>query len=117
MQYLEKRGLMHPDLVTTFKLGHANQSLGYRLPPHFKQAGKEIRKTLKGLGVLRKTGFEHFSGCLVVPVLDERGQVQEVYGRRLSPNNKVDKNRSAIYTCQVLIVVYLMLQRYSNQQS
>ena len=30
--YLERRGLVHPELVDTFRLGFANRTLGYRLP-------------------------------------------------------------------------------------
>ena len=86
--YLEKRGLLHPELVTYFKLGLSNKTLMYRLPAKHTIAGKQIRETLKQVGVLRQpTGFEHFAGCLVVPVLDERGQVQEIYGRRISPKS------------------------------
>jgi len=58
----------------------------YRLPAKHTKAGMAIRDTLKQVGVLRQPmGVEHFAGCLVVPVLDERGQVQEIYGRRISP--------------------------------
>ena len=88
MAYLEKRGLLHPELVKHFKLGLSNKTLMYRLPAKHTIAGKQIRETLKQVGVLRQpTGFEHFAGCLVVPVLDERGQVQEIYGRRISPKS------------------------------
>ena len=89
MKYLEKRGLMHPELVKHFKLGLSNKTLMYRLPAKHTKAGMAIRETLKQVGVLRqKMGVEHFAGCLVVPVLDERGQVQEIYGRRSAPRLK-----------------------------
>jgi DNA primase len=68
----------------------------YRLPAKHTKAGMAIRDTLKQVGVLRqKMGVEHFAGCLVVPVLDERGQVQEIYGRRISP--KAEKNNRHWY--------------------
>jgi DNA primase catalytic core len=96
MAYLEKRGLMHPELVKYFKLGLSNKTLMYRLPAKHTKAGMAIRDTLKQVGVLRqKMGVEHFAGCLVVPVIDERGQVQEVYGRRLSP--KAEKASRHLY--------------------
>ena len=96
MKYLEKRGLMHPELVKHFKLGLSNKTLMYRLPAKHTKAGMAIRETLKQVGVLRqKMGVEHFAGCLVVPVLDERGQVQEIYGRRISP--KAEKNNRHWY--------------------
>lgn len=96
MKYLEKRGLLHPDVIKHFTLGLSTKNVMYRLPPKHTLGGKAIRETLKQLGVLRRpTGFEHFAGCLVVPVMDERGQVQEVYGRRISP--KAEKNNRHLY--------------------
>jgi len=95
MKYLEKRGLMHPELVKHFKLGLSTKNLVYRLPAKHTIAGKDIRKTLRDIGVFRESGYEHFAGCLMVPVLDERGQVQELYGRRISP--KSEKNQRHWY--------------------
>lgn len=94
MAYLEKRGLVHLDLVSTFKLGYCNQTLGYRLPPTYQQSGKQIRQTLKQVGMLReKTGKEHFMGSLVVPVFDKTGRVVECYGRKLLADNKLRKGQ------------------------
>ena len=36
--------------------------------------------------MLRKSGHEHLTGSLVVPVLDEGGQVVQLYGRKLRDN-------------------------------
>ena len=83
LDYLEKRGLNSPELINTFKLGYANRTLGYRLPDKNRQAGAKIRGQLKDIGILRQTGHEHFSGSLVVPVIDEQGQVRELYGRKI----------------------------------
>ena len=84
--YLEKRGLMHPELIETFRLGYANRTLGYRLPPKQLKAGAEVRSRLEGLGVFRKSGHEHFSGSLVVPIFGADGSVTELYGRKVTPN-------------------------------
>jgi DNA primase catalytic core len=83
LAYLEKRGLVDPDVIDHFKLGFSNRTLGYRLPNKNRDAGAEARGRLQRLGVLRETGHEHFRGCLVVPVLNEHGHVTEVYGRRV----------------------------------
>ena len=32
LDYLKTRGLNHPELIDTFRLGYANRTLGYRLP-------------------------------------------------------------------------------------
>ena len=45
-----------------------------------------MRSRLQKLGLLRESGHEHFNGSLVVPVLDEHGDVTEVYGRKITPN-------------------------------
>ncbi|MEW8025994.1 MAG: toprim domain-containing protein [Candidatus Thiodiazotropha sp.] len=84
LAYLEKRGLKSAELIDTFKLGYANRTLAYRLPPSKRQEGAEIRGRLKAIGLLRESsGHEHFNGCLVAPVMDENGLITEVYGRKL----------------------------------
>jgi len=84
--YLESRGLNHPELINTFKLGFANRTLSYRLPEKNRKAGSEIRGLLQSVGILRKSGHEHFNGSVVVPVLNEDGQIKEVYGRKILGN-------------------------------
>ncbi|WP_448214310.1 CHC2 zinc finger domain-containing protein [Colwellia sp. MEBiC06753] len=86
LDYLKQRGLDHPELIDTFQLGFANRTLGYRLPQKNRQAGAEIRGKLQQIGILRKSGHEHFNGSLVIPVVDENGHVHEVYGRKLLDN-------------------------------
>jgi DNA primase len=86
IDYLESRGLNHPELINTFKLGFANRTLAYRLPAKNRKAGSEIRGLLQSVGILRKSGHEHFNGSIVVPVLDENNQIKEVYGRKILGN-------------------------------
>ena len=83
LQYLESRGLNYPELINTFKLGFANRTLAYRLPEKNRKAGAEIRGRLQNVGILRKSGHEHFNGSIVVPVMNEANQVKEVYGRKI----------------------------------
>ena len=84
--YLAARGLAHPDLVATFRLGVADRTLGLRLPEKTRKAGAEIRARLQKVGLIRESGHEHFNGSLVIPVLDDGGNVVEVYGRKLLDN-------------------------------
>jgi DNA primase catalytic core len=84
--YLEQRGLKSAELIDTFKLGHANRTLAYRLPQKNRQEGAEIRGLLQEIGILRESGHEHFNGCLVVPIMDENGVITEMYGRKLLGN-------------------------------
>ena len=86
LEYLVERGLNHPELIDRFKLGYANRTLGYRLPSRQSQQGRELRKDLQSLGVLRESGHEHFSGSLVIPILDEHDHITEIYGRKLLGN-------------------------------
>lgn len=82
LSYLQARGL-DGTLIERFRLGYANRTLGLRLPEKSRKAGAEIRGRLEKIGIYRESGHEHFNGSLVVPVLDERGRVQEVYGRKI----------------------------------
>ncbi len=82
--YLKTRGLDHPELITHFKLGFANRTLGLRLPGKNRVAGAEIRTRLQAIGIYRESGHEHFNGSLVVPIMDEQHHVTEVYGRKIT---------------------------------
>ena len=84
--YLLARGLNHPELVSTFRLGVADRSLGLRLPQKNRKAGADIRARLEKVGLYRESGHEHFNGSLIIPVFDEAGNVVEVYGRKLLDN-------------------------------
>ena len=84
LAYLKQRGLDHPDLIDTFKLGFANRTLGLRLPDKNRLAGNELRTRLQKLGLYRESGHEHFNGSLVVPIFDQHSHVSEVYGRKIT---------------------------------
>ncbi len=88
LEYLRARGIAHPEAIERFKLGYANRTLGYSLPIKQVKAGAEIRGRLEKVGLYRESGHEHFTGSLVIPVMDERGDVLEVYGRKILPNLK-----------------------------
>jgi DNA primase len=83
LAYLKARGLDHPELIDTFKLGYANRTLGLRLPNKQRKDGADIRARLERIGVYRESGHEHFNGSLVVPVLDMAGSATEIYGRKI----------------------------------
>jgi len=83
LAYLAARGLNHPELIARFKLGYANRTLGLRLPVKQNMTGEAIRTRLQKIGIYRESGHEHFNGSLIVPVIDERGNVTEMYGRKI----------------------------------
>jgi DNA primase len=91
--YLKQRGLTHPLLIDTFKLGVADRTLGLRLPEKNRAAGAAIRERLRRLGLYRDSGHEHFNGCLVVPVFDEAGRVVEIYGRQLNEDKRREQSK------------------------
>lgn len=105
--WLVRRGLNHPELVSYFKLGYAGKhgvggSAGV-LPSVNSKAGRELRDRLASLGVLREsTRQDHFRGCVVVPVIGwsesaqvaQRGRVLQLYGRRATEDRKVPKGCS-----------------------
>jgi DNA primase catalytic core len=86
LSYLERRGLRSAELVERFRLGFANRTLAYRLPPKMRKDGNEMRRRLQALGILRESGHEHMTGSLVVPVFDAQGRVTEMYGRKITPH-------------------------------
>jgi DNA primase len=83
LAYLAKRGLTDPEMFARFKLGHANRTLGYRLPARSVKAGADLKGRLQQIGILRESGHEHFNGSIVVPVIDGEGNVTEAYARKL----------------------------------
>ena len=86
LAYLEKRGIANAEAIDRFRLGFANRTLGYRLPAKNRKEGAAIRGQLQRLGLYRSSGHEHFTGSIVIPVMDETGQVLEIYGRKINDN-------------------------------
>lgn len=86
LEYLKARGIDHPEAIERFKLGFANRTLGYSLPIKQLKAGADIRGRLAKVGLYRESGHEHFTGSVVIPVLDEAGNVLEAYGRKILNN-------------------------------
>ena len=83
LAYLASRGLRCEEAMEKFRLGFSDRTLGLRIPEANRKAGAEIRARLQGLGLLRESGHEHFSGSVVVPVFTAAGEVGEMYGRKI----------------------------------
>jgi len=81
--YLASRGIDSDDLISRHRLGFADRTLGLRLPEANRKTGELLRTRLTQLGVWRKTGHEHFNGCIVVPLFDQAGKIVSYYGRRI----------------------------------
>jgi len=81
-EYVAKRCISSDELVSHFKLGYANRTLGLRLPNVKSKAGLALRMRLQDLGILRASGHEHLVGSLVIPIRDSAGNVTGMYGRK-----------------------------------
>jgi DNA primase len=88
-QYLVKRGLKSAEMLEHFRLGFSNRTLGYHMPASNRLAGAEQRGRLIQLGIYRESGHEHFSGSLVIPILNLQGEVVQMYGRKITPTHKL----------------------------
>lgn len=86
--YLKGRGLYSDEAVERFHLGFADRTLGLRLPEKNRKTGEAQRSHLARLGLLRESGHEHFTGCVTLPVFTEKGEVGEIYGRKITPGLK-----------------------------
>mgnify|MGYP000554011545 CR=1 FL=1 len=83
LDYLTRRGLNHPALIKTFKLGYANRTLSRHLSETYTNNASAVREALQTLGIYRESGHEHFNGSIVVPVFNQQGDVTEAYGRKV----------------------------------
>lgn len=84
--YLLGRRIVGADLLETFSIGYAVGNLIDRLPPASSEEGASLRESLARCGLLKKVGRvyrEHFAGCAVFAIRDERGVIRQIYGRRL----------------------------------
>jgi DNA primase catalytic core len=86
ISYLQKRGIYSPEIISKFKIGYSNRTLGLNLPVKQVKSGLEIRTQLQQLGLYRDSGHEHFSGSVVFPIFDSSGNVSEIYGRKIRNN-------------------------------
>src|SRR5690606_20187963 len=83
LEFLRRRRCGSVEAIERFRLGYANRTLGYRIPAANRAEGRELRRRLQALGILRESGHEHLRGSLVVPVFDATGGVVEAYGRKI----------------------------------
>jgi hypothetical protein len=84
-QFLKRRGLDDAQMIDHFQVGFADRALGRAMPRAGSALGKEIRSRLQSLGLYRESGHGHHNGCVVVPVCNDAGHLQELYGRKIAP--------------------------------
>jgi DNA primase len=82
--FLKKRGIDDAAMIERFRIGYARAFPGLKLPQLSVREGRELRARMERLGIFRAPrGHEHFAGSMVVPIFDERGNVAEIYGRKV----------------------------------
>jgi DNA primase len=87
LAYLQSRGLVHPELISEFRLGYADGTLFDLIPASPSREGRYLRDQFTACGILRhKNGryHEHMQGRIVVPFIDEDGVIHQIYGRRIA---------------------------------
>ncbi len=111
LAYLAKRGLTSTELIAHFQVGFANRTLGYRLSAKTRLAGAELRGRLQTVGILRESGHEHLSGCIVIPIFDEHGHVSDLYGRKITHGLRPES--PAISSCPARITACGICPRFT----
>lgn len=84
LEYLRHRGIK--GAIEPFGLGFADRTLGLRMPQKNRVEGDALRTRLQKLGLIRESGHEHFNGCVVFPIHNDKNQVTEIYGRKIHDN-------------------------------
>jgi len=83
VEYVAARGIDDQEQLTAHRAGLSNGGLRKILP----KSGPVLDE-LKALGILNRSGREHFAGCVVFPVLDVEGNIVTLYGRNTAQGTK-----------------------------
>jgi DNA primase catalytic core len=75
----QERGITDNQSLKDFGAGYANGTLLEILPED-----PEVIKTLKAIGILNAKGHEAFYNCVVFPLYNARGAIDNLYGRNIS---------------------------------
>lgn len=93
---LKWRGDRGARMLRSFQLGLGDDELVTHLakqaPWSSSDGERRLVAHLRGLGLLRASGLETFSGTLVVPIRDELGRVLQVFGGRHFVQRKIDSD-------------------------
>jgi DNA primase catalytic core len=75
----QERGITDNQSLKDFGAGYANGTLLEILPED-----PEVIKALKAIGILNAKGHEVFYNCVVFPLYNARGSIDNLYGRNIS---------------------------------
>ncbi|MDF2550405.1 MAG: primase [Chlamydiales bacterium] len=102
LDYLEEMGLSDLELLHAFKIGYANRTLTYHISDRTADERLATRSQLKEIGILRANGQELFQNCLVVPLMDEEGDVTGAYGHSLMRHKREPSLNGPLFNAQGL---------------
>ena len=94
--YLKSRGIV-TKLIAQFRIGYCDGTLKDKIST--KQYAQ-----LQNAGIFSEKGYEHFKGCIVIPLTDRDNHTLSFYGRRIASTSHFDKlnaplsNRSSTLT-------------------
>jgi DNA primase len=69
-------------------VGFADRTLGKQMLSKQYKFGREVRKKLTRLGILKSSGHEAFRGFVTVPLTDDRGNTTGIFGLRVDSHGK-----------------------------
>lgn len=84
-RFLLTYGIFGHRLLSDFRLGYCDRTLGLRLQRLERDQEAYTRGALQRLGLLKPSGHEFFRGCVVFPFLDTDGSITGAYGKRITP--------------------------------
>ena len=115
-EYLRARGIKSEETIRSFKVGFVSGQLKRTL-----SHSSPMITSLKNLGILNDEGNEFFYNSVVVPLLDDDGNVTGLYGRNISQKrhlylkgpHKGLVNRQAAFDTQKIILTEAVLDTLS----
>lgn len=84
-----KIDLTHP-LISQFRLGFADRTLCQNFGRDKGRQSDIVRGAWQRLGILKLSGHQYFHGDVVFPFIDIDDRILGAYGRRVSPENRLD---------------------------
>jgi DNA primase len=78
VEYLKSRGIKSEEVIRSFKIGFVNGSLRKTL-----SYSGSMTQDLKEIGILNQDRNEIFYNSIVIPLLDQDGNVVSLYGRNI----------------------------------
>ena len=80
------------EFITELSIGYCDRTMGTNIPKTRTPEGAAIRGSLQRCGLVRPTGHELFRGCIVIPTVDNNGNIISAVGYRVGRLRNSDKS-------------------------